>query len=85
MKKTLLILLTTPLLLMASPADDAINKKILELEKAIVELAQRLHVETIAEFVSTQSILDTVKRLGVDYAQGFHLGKPLSIEEHIKS
>jgi len=51
----------------------------------IIDLARRLDVETIAEFVSSQEILNTVKNLGVDYAQGYHLGKPLSIEEHIKS
>ncbi len=53
--------------------------------QTIVDLAKRLHVETIAEFVASQEILDTVKELGVDYAQGYHLGKPLSIEEQLGS
>ena len=61
---------------------DAHSKIMVE---TIVDLAKRLHVETIAEFVASQEILDTVKALGVDYAQGYHLGKPLPIEEHIKS
>ena len=53
--------------------------------QTIIDLAKRLGVETIAEFVASKEILDTVKKLGVDYAQGYYLGKPLSIEEHIKS
>ena len=53
--------------------------------QTIIDLAKRLGVETIAEFVASKEILDTVKKLGVDYAQGYYLGKPLSIEEHIGS
>lgn len=51
--------------------------------ETIVTLAKKLEVETVAEFVSSADILHMVHSLGVDYAQGFHLGKPLAIEEHI--
>ena len=44
-----------------------------------------LNVDTIAEFVSSKEILDIVKELNVDYAQGFHLGRPDSIEKHLDS
>ncbi len=53
--------------------------------ETIVSLARKLNVETIAEFVSSEDILDMVKSLGVDYAQGFHLGKPLPIEDHLST
>jgi EAL domain-containing protein (putative c-di-GMP-specific phosphodiesterase class I) len=59
------------------------NSKIMV--ETIVTLAKKLNIITIAEFVSSQKIFNVVKSLGVDYAQGFHLGKPLSIEEHFKS
>lgn len=52
--------------------------------ETIVALAKKLNVQTIAEFVSSEEILQVVKELGVDYAQGFHLGKPLRIEEYLK-
>ena len=52
--------------------------------ETIVELARKLRVQTIAEFVSSKEILNVVKEIGVDYAQGFYLGKPLDITEHIK-
>ncbi|MBF0335366.1 MAG: EAL domain-containing protein, partial [Alphaproteobacteria bacterium] len=46
------------------------------LVRTLVDFANRLNMETIAEFVSSPEILATVTRLGVDYSQGFHLGKP---------
>ncbi|MFH1948445.1 MAG: EAL domain-containing protein [Pseudomonadota bacterium] len=52
--------------------------------ETIVALAKRLHVETIAEYVSSARILEVVTSLGVDYAQGYHLGKPELIEEYIE-
>jgi EAL domain-containing protein (putative c-di-GMP-specific phosphodiesterase class I) len=52
--------------------------------ETIVGLAKRLNVETIAEFVASEEILKVVTRLGVDYAQGYHLGKPEPIEEYIQ-
>ena len=53
--------------------------------ETIVDLAKKLHVATIAEFVSSGEILAVVKALGVDYAQGYYLGKPLAINEYIKT
>lgn len=52
--------------------------------ETIVDLAKRLQVETIAEFVASKEIFENVKNLGVDYAQGYYLGKPLSMQEQIR-
>ena len=49
--------------------------------ETIVKLADQLGIETVAEFVSTQEIYDTVKELGVDWAQGYWLGKPISFAD----
>ncbi len=46
--------------------------------KAIVESACQLGIETIAEFVDSQEILKKVTELGIDYSQGYFLGKPES-------
>ncbi len=43
---------------------------------AIVQLARRLGIKSVAEFVSSESIFNTIKALGVDYAQGYLFGKP---------
>ncbi|MEN8302615.1 MAG: bifunctional diguanylate cyclase/phosphodiesterase [Campylobacterota bacterium] len=49
--------------------------------ETIVELAHRLNIETIAEYVSSKEILDIIKEVGIDYAQGFYIGKPERIED----
>jgi EAL domain-containing protein (putative c-di-GMP-specific phosphodiesterase class I) len=36
--------------------------------------------KTIAEFVENNEILVCLKKLGVDYAQGYHMGKPRAIK-----
>ena len=44
--------------------------------KAIVELSKALGMKCVAEFVSSKKIFDTIKSLGVDYAQGYYFGRP---------
>ena len=44
--------------------------------KTLVDFARRLEIKTIAEFVETKEILDKVCELGIDYSQGYFLGKP---------
>lgn len=43
---------------------------------AIIQLANKLGIKTVAEFVSNEEILNMVTSLGIDYVQGFYLGKP---------
>ncbi len=47
------------------------------LTKAIFTVAKELNMKVIAEYVSTEAILNAVKDIGVDYSQGFYLGEPL--------
>jgi diguanylate cyclase (GGDEF)-like protein len=44
--------------------------------RAIVELAKGLGIETVAEYVENEEIAAAIRRLGVDYAQGYAFGKP---------
>ncbi len=48
--------------------------------KTIVNFAKELNIETVAEYVHSEEVLNQVKILGVDFAQGYHIGKP---DEHI--
>ena len=43
---------------------------------AIGHLANAFNLKTIAEFVETQAIVEILRRLGVDFGQGFGLGRP---------
>ncbi|MCW2995548.1 MAG: hypothetical protein JWQ18_3043 [Conexibacter sp.] len=49
--------------------------------EAVVAIARGLGTPSLAEFVADSATLDAVRALGVDYAQGFHLGRPLPIDE----
>ncbi len=48
--------------------------------KTIVNFAKELNIKTVAEYVHSEEVLNQVKILGVDFAQGYHIGKP---DEHI--
>ena len=48
--------------------------------KAMVDVARGLGMKTIAEFVGDEPTLEMLQELGVDYAQGFHIGRPAPIE-----
>jgi EAL domain-containing protein (putative c-di-GMP-specific phosphodiesterase class I) len=43
-----------------------------------VFFAQQLNITTVAEFVSSADIYEWVNKLGIDYAQGYYVGRPLS-------
>jgi diguanylate cyclase (GGDEF)-like protein/PAS domain S-box-containing protein len=47
-----------------------------QLVQAIVAIAQGLGQKTVAEGIEDEETLSLVRELGVDYAQGFHLGRP---------
>jgi diguanylate cyclase (GGDEF)-like protein len=47
---------------------------------AVVDLARGLGKRTIAEFVGDEATVATLRVLGVDYLQGYHLGKPAPVE-----
>jgi len=47
-----------------------------DIVRSIVEFANRLNVQTIAEFVSSASIYEECKELGIDYIQGYYLSEP---------
>ena len=48
-----------------------------ELVGRIVEIARQSRIRTVAVGVETSAQLDAVTRLGVDYAQGYLLGRPM--------
>ncbi|MCR4321589.1 MAG: EAL domain-containing protein [Candidatus Brocadiaceae bacterium] len=51
------------------------------LVKAIVEIAHGLGKQTVAEFVGCEETMQLLSKYGVDYAQGYHIGKPCDVSE----
>lgn len=46
--------------------------------ETIVEFSKKLGIKTIAEFVHSSTVLSAVKKLGIDYSQGYYIEKPLA-------
>ena len=53
-----------------------VDKASLLVVETIVDFAKKLGVKTIAEYVYSSVIMDKVKSLGIDYAQGFYIDEP---------
>lgn len=54
-------------------ADDQADKAMVE---AIVRVGQIMGVHSVAEFVESEAILEALTLMGVDYAQGYFIGRP---------
>ncbi len=48
---------------------------------AMVEIARALGLRTIAEFVESAPVLERLREFGVDFAQGYHVGRPAPVAE----
>ena len=44
--------------------------------KTILDFTRYAGIETVAEYVHSRSVLEKVRSLGIDYVQGFFIGKP---------
>ncbi len=44
--------------------------------ESIIEFSKKMNIPMVAEFVHSQRIMDMVTEMGIDYAQGYHLGEP---------
>lgn len=53
----------------------------LALVKSINDIGKVMGLKTVAEFVENDDILVKLRGLGVDYAQGYAIGQPRSLEE----
>ena len=58
-------------------ASDPIDLAVVE---SIQSIARVMGIRTVAESVENDSILASVTLAGVDYAQGFHLGRPMPLQ-----
>jgi diguanylate cyclase (GGDEF)-like protein len=49
--------------------------------QAIVQIARGLGKTTVAEYVEDEATIDLLREYGVDFAQGYHLGRPVDAEQ----
>lgn len=55
---------------------DAVDEHVV---KAMVEVARGMGKQTVAEFVEDEETLRLLREYGVDYAQGYHIGRPRAL------
>jgi len=58
-------------------AEDSVDESMV---KAINEVGRAMGIETIAERVETKEVLDKLSELGVEYAQGYYIARPTSVQ-----
>jgi len=56
--------------------DIANTTRACKIVQTISDYARQIDAKTIAEFVADEQILETVRSIGIDYAQGYHIGIP---------
>ena len=52
--------------------------------KAIHDMSAVLDKQTIAEYVENEAVMELLTEIGIDFGQGFYLGKPEPIENFVK-
>jgi EAL domain-containing protein (putative c-di-GMP-specific phosphodiesterase class I) len=63
-------------------ADDALDEAMV---RSINDIGHVMGIATIAEFVESDAILARLRSIGVDYAQGYALQRPLPIDDHLNA
>ncbi len=56
-----------------SIANDPVDEAMVRM---IHEIAQVMHIKTIAEFVETEESFEIVRKIGIDYIQGYLIARP---------
>ena len=61
--------------------DAGTNQRTEAMVRAIAQLGHTMGMETVAEYVETDELRTRMAGLGVDYGQGFAIGRPVPIDE----
>ncbi|MEJ2142111.1 MAG: EAL domain-containing protein [Gammaproteobacteria bacterium] len=48
--------------------------------EAIHRIGQKMNIKTTAEFVENRETLEKLKEIGIDFAQGYYIAKPVALE-----
>lgn len=51
------------------------------LVRSIIQVIQALGKKAVAEYVENQEILEILKEMGIDFVQGYHIGRPAPVDQ----
>ncbi|MEC4728382.1 EAL domain-containing protein [Shewanella sp. D64] len=63
----------------------ATNAKDFAIVKSIHDVCGVMGIETVAEFVENQDIIDKLEMIGINYAQGYAIGRPKPLSSYVYS
>jgi len=49
--------------------------------QTILEFAKKMNIETVAEYIHSQNVYNMVKKIGIDYSQGYFFGEPQKLDD----
>lgn len=61
----------------------ATNAKDYAIVKSIHDVSISMGIQTVAEFVENQDIIEALHEIGINYAQGYAIGRPKPLEEYL--
>jgi len=64
--------------------DSLTNTRSVSIIKAIAQLARSLEITTVAEYVETDELRMRMTDLGIDYGQGFAIGRPVPLADALQ-
>jgi len=44
--------------------------------RTIINFAKEMHIKTVAEYIHSREVFDIVKDLGIEFSQGYYIGRP---------
>ncbi|MDN5871900.1 MAG: EAL domain-containing protein [Nitrococcus sp.] len=57
------------------------NRTDREMVRVISEMSAIMGLRTVAEFVESERVLATLEEIGIEYAQGYHIGLPVPLDQ----
>ncbi len=85
LKKNQLSVLLCPENRAYEPIDVTCREDFRVLGKVIHRVGRVMGIKTIAEYVESEAILEKLREIQVDFAQGFAIARPLPMIDHIAS
>ncbi len=65
---------------------DIIDNRISEsMVAAITQVAKVMKLKTVAEYVESKETMSLIRKLGVDFAQGYAIGKPIAVDDVLQA
>ena len=56
------------------------NKNSQMVTETIIDFAQKMGIKTVAEFIHSEDVYNMIRKMGINYAQGYYFGEPKKLD-----